>query len=269
MSKAAQRSAFILAALPSILLAVSAFLGCSSTLADQRQDTPVHRVRVVKVYPHDANAFTQGLEVEGETLYEGTGKYGGSTLRRVELSSGETKLYQKLPQNYFGEGISILNGKIYQLTWKERKCAVYEKESLKYIRYFDYSGQGWGLANDGKHLYMSDGTSSIRVVDPDTFKVIRKIRVKEGRKSIDNLNELEFFDGHLYANIWYKDYIAKIDPESGAIVAWIDCSNVYPAKTRPNVEHVLNGIAHDAESGRLFITGKRWPRLYEIEILDK
>jgi len=131
MSKAAQRSAFILAALPSILLAVSAFLGCNSTLADQRQDTPVHQVRVVKVYPHDANAFTQGLEVEGETLYEGTGKYGGSTLRRVELNSGETKLYQKLPQNYFGEGISILNGKIYQLTWKERKCAVYEKESLK------------------------------------------------------------------------------------------------------------------------------------------
>jgi len=116
---------------------------------------------------------------------------------------------------------------------------------------------------------MSDGTGSLRVVDPETFKVVRKIRVKEGRKSIDNLNELEFVDGHLYANIWYKDYIAKIDPKSGTIVAWIDCSNVYPAKTRPNVEHVLNGIAHDAESGRLFITGKRWPRLYEIEILDK
>ncbi|MEM7314257.1 MAG: glutaminyl-peptide cyclotransferase, partial [Planctomycetota bacterium] len=155
--------------------------------------------------------------------------------------------------------------RIYQLTWQEKTCVVYKKKTIKPIGKYNYRGEGWGLADDGKVLYMSDGTSSIRVLDPN-FKIKKRLRVKDGRRSVDKLNELEFFDGFLYANVWYEDVIAKIDPKTGKVVAWLDCSRVYP--TRRNREHVLNGIAHDAKSGKIYITGKNWPRLYEIKIED-
>lgn len=233
-----------------------------------RGSTPVYQVRVLKVFPHDRNAFSQGLVVEGETLFEGTGQYGKSTLRRVELSSGKVKAYQPLDANYFGEGITVIGERIYQLTWKQRTCVVYDKSTLKPLGVLNYRGEGWGITDDEKQIFMSDGTNTIRVLDPNTFKLTHKFRVKDGRRNIKNLNELEYIDGFLLANVWYEDRIAKIDPKTGAVVAWIDCSGVFPAATRPSREHVLNGIAYDKQSGRIFITGKNWPNLFEIEILD-
>ncbi len=233
-------------------------------------DAPIltQRVKVLAIFPHDASAFTQGLVVEGNTLYEGTGHYGMSQLRRVDLTTGKADKRMQLDRKYFGEGITVLGDKIYQLTWMERVCFVYDKATLNSLGSLRYPDQfeGWGLTNDGKHLYLSDGTSTIRVLDPETFQQVRRIRVKQGRRALEKLNELEFVNGEIYANVWYEDRIARIDPDSGEVLGWIDCSNVFPANQRPNREHVLNGIAHDATSGKLYVTGKNWPQLYEIEI---
>ena len=254
-----------------ISLALAFLSGCGSPgTSPTRTQAPIFQVRVVKSFPHDFNAFTQGLEIEGEKLYESTGREGFSSVRHVDLQTGEVTLKHDLPDACFGEGLTIMGDQIYQITYKNRICFVYEKDTLKKTKQFNYSGEGWGLANDGKHLFMTDKTSTISIRDPETFDVIRTLRVKDGRKSIVELNELEYFDGHIWANIWRQDKIAKIDPESGAVVAWLDCSRIFPAKNRDNPqEDVLNGIARDTDSGRLFITGKMWPKLYEIEILDK
>lgn len=241
---------------------------CACKPASPGDRTPVLQVRVVKVYEHDAQAFTQGLVVEGDALFEGTGQYGNSSLRRVNLESGEIEAQQPLHQQYFGEGITILNDRIYQLTWKRHVCVVYQKEDLKPLGIYNYPGQGWGLTDDEEFLYMSDGSSIIRVLDQD-FKVQRRIRVHDGRRPVKHLNELEFVQGYIWANIWYEDRIAKIDPETGEVVAWIDCTGVYPASQRANREFVMNGIAYDEKSERLFITGKFWPNLYEIEIVEE
>lgn len=238
--------------------------GCSTTTA-QPQSVPTYQVRVIATFPHDPKAFTQGFIADGDTFYEGTGQYGNSTLRRVDAATGQVQAYVSLDPKYFGEGIALFNDHIYQLTWKERVCFVFERESMKAIGSLPYSGQGWGLTADDQFFYMSDGTSTIRVLDPSTFKQVRRIRVRAGRRAVDQLNELEFVDGKILANIWYLDRLAQIDPQTGQVLAWIDCSHVFP--NRPNREHVLNGIAYDAQSGRLFITGKNWPKVYEIEIL--
>ena len=226
----------------------------------------VQSVTVVASYPHDAAAFTQGLVVDGGVLYEGTGHYGQSTLRRVELETGKVDKSMVLAGDYFGEGITLLGEQIFQLTWKEGVCFLYDKQTLKPTGTMRYSQEGWGLTNDGQYLYLSDGTSTIRVLDPKTLQTVRRIRVKQGRRLIDKLNELEFVEGEIYANIWYSDHIARIDPASGEVLGWIDCSQVYPAARRPDREHVLNGIAYDPVDGRLFVTGKNWPQLFEIQV---
>ncbi len=231
-----------------------------------QQSTVVQGVQVTGTYPHDPKSFSQGLVVEGETIYEGTGKYGASFLREIELSTGTITAEVPLDSRYFGEGITIFGNRIYQLTWKERTCLVYDKDSLKFLGTLQYAGEGWGLTDDEKNLYMSDGSSTIQVLDPRTMKVIKRLPVKEGRRRIEKLNELEFVEGEIYANIWYSDQIARIDPENGKVLGWIDCGSVYPGRNRPDREHVLNGIAYDAESKRLFITGKNWPKLYEIKV---
>ncbi len=241
-----------------------AAVGCSGGAA-LPQSVPTYQVRVLNVYPHDPGAFCQGLVVEGNVLYEGTGQYGNSTLRRVDLETGKVVSQVNLPQQYFGEGVALFQNRLYQLTWKERVCFVYDKQTLKAVASARYTGEGWGLAADDQVLYLSQGTSTIRVMDPRTFKEVRRMRVKDGRRYVDDINELEYVDGKLLANIWYLDKIAEIDPATGKLLAWIDCSRVNPG--RSNREHVLNGIAYDRQSGRLFITGKNWKHLYEIEIL--
>ena len=235
-------------------------------LPDAPQTAPKQGVELIVAYPHDPLAFSQGLAVEGETLFEGTGKYGSSALRQIELTTGKIEVEVPLDAKYFGEGITLIGERIYQLTWKERLCLVYDKQTLKLLGALPYAGEGWGLADDETQLYMSDGSSTIQVLEPQTLKVVKRLAVKEGRRRIDKLNELEFVDGEIYANIWYSDLIARIDPDSGSVLGWIDCSSVYPLRQRPDREHVLNGIAYDSKSGRLFVTGKNWPKLFEIRV---
>lgn len=238
--------------------------------AQPQSGLPISKVSVVASFPHDREAFTQGLAVEGETFFEGTGKYGRSSLRRVDMNTGEVEKKVLLNRNYFGEGITVLDDQIYQLTWKGKSCVVYNKADLTYVKTLPYrwarASEGWGIANDGKQLFISDGTNNIYVVDPVTLKETRRFRLKDGRRRLENINELEFVRGELLANIWYSDLIARIDPVKGELIGWIDCSNVYPANRRPDREHVLNGIAYDDKSDRLFVTGKNWPKLYEIKI---
>lgn len=245
---------------------LSLLFSACTTSAVPADKAPTKLVTVIQSFPHDANAFCQGFAVEGERVFEGTGQYGNSSLRHVDLKTGRPIVNLPLKPQYFGEGITIIGDLVYQLTWKERLCFVYDKNTLKYLKHFQYAGEGWGLTDDGKVLYMSDGTSTIRVVDPATFKVLRKIRVKNGRRTVGKLNELEFVNGKIWANVWYEDRIAEIDPASGRVTAWIDCSNVYPANSRPDREHVLNGIAFDENTKRIFVTGKNWPRVYEISV---
>lgn len=254
--------------LPTLLIFLLFHFGCSTTGVTADPLAPTKQVRVINIFDHDPAAFTQGLVVEGETIYEGTGRRGASTLRKVDLPSGTVEKQVGLPRQYFGEGITIFGDRIYQLTWEERVCVVYEKESFKALGTLPFQGVGWGITDDEKHIYMSNGSNKILVRDPQTFRVLREITVKHGRRNINNLNELEFVNGKILANIWYEDKIAEIDPATGAVTSWIDCSGVYPAATRPDREHVLNGIAYDETSGRLFITGKNWPKLYEIEIVN-
>ncbi len=221
--------------------------------------------RQIAVFPHSTSDFCQGLSIEGSTVYEGTGHYGSSLLKKYDLITGQVIAQRALHPSYFGEGITVMGDRIYQLTWKERVCLVYDKQTLQPLAQHQYSGQGWGLTNDGKHLYLSDGSAMIQVLDPETLKLIRKIPVAYGRKRQDNLNELEFIQGEIWACVWYEDRIARIDPATGKIKSWLDCSNLYPANKRDRA-HVLNGIAYDAQSRRLFVTGKYWPQIFELAL---
>ncbi len=226
----------------------------------------VTRPRVVNEFPHDPQAYCQGLVVHDGALYEGTGKYGESSLRRVTLETGEVLEQFQLDRKYFGEGIAVHGGKLYQLTWRERTAFVYDIDTLRPTgETFRYAGEGWGLTSDGTHLIMSDGTSILRFLDPKTFRVVRRITVQDGRQRIRNLNELEFVRGEIYANVWQEDYIVRISPRTGQVLGWLDLRHLYPASQRRGNDHVLNGIAYDAQADRLFVTGKNWPHLYEIE----
>lgn len=224
--------------------------------------------KVVAVYPHDPRAFTQGLVIRGGRLYEGTGQYGASTLRRVDLTTGNVEKSRSLTQEYFGEGIAVLGNKVYQITWKSGAAFVYDLDTFTVEKTFQYTGEGWGLTDDGEHLIMSDGTATIRFIDPQTFKTVRTIAVHDGDKPIDKLNELEFIDGEIWSNVWYEDRIARISPADGAILSWIDLSTLYPQSARSS-EAVLNGIAYDTAAKKLYVTGKNWPQLYQIELVRK
>lgn len=251
-------------------LAGCALLALIGTLAFPKDKGEMIRtVQVIRTITHDTQAFSQGLAIANGELYEGTGHYGQSTLRRLDLSTGKILANVPLAPQYFGEGITIMDGKIYQLTWKERVCIVYDLATLQPINTLSYGpelNEGWGLANDGKNLYLSDGTAGIRILDPQTFKQVRRIRVKSGPRPIEKLNELEFVDGELWANIWYSDRIARISPENGEVLGWIDAAHLYPLSKRPTREHVLNGIAYDPITKRLFLTGKNWPSIFEIKV---
>jgi len=203
--------------------------------------------------------------IEAGKLYEGTGLYGASTVRRVNLMSGRAEKQRALGERYFGEGIAILDGRLYQITWMNGAVVVYNLDTFEVERTMQYDGEGWGLTHDGKELIMSDGSATIRFRDPQTFAVTREIEVRDNGMPLAMLNELEYIDGEIWANIWYDDRIARISPADGKVLGFIDLSTLYPKSARGS-EAVLNGIAYDAAAKRLFVTGKNWPQLYEIEV---
>ncbi|MGA2181454.1 MAG: glutaminyl-peptide cyclotransferase [Bryobacteraceae bacterium] len=251
-------------ALPIALVATAGF--CAA--AQPGASTPEYTVRVLHVYPHDPGAFTQGLEYHDGFLYEGTGLEGHSTLRKVELETGKVLRETRLSSEYFGEGITVLHNQIFQLTWLAQKGFVYEQGTFRLLRLFRYPGEGWGLTNDGRQIYMSDGTTQIRCWDPATLRETRRINVHDGADEVAMLNELEFVRGEIYANVWRTDRIARISPADGRVLGWIDLAGLLSPMERWRTD-VLNGIAYDAAGGRLFVTGKLWPKLFQIEVVTK
>jgi glutaminyl-peptide cyclotransferase len=231
---------------------------------------PKYGYTVVRSFPHDPKAYTQGLEYRDGFLYEGTGLKGRSAVRKVELESGKVVQEEKLHPQYFGEGITIAAGKLYQVTWQDKAGFVYDAKTLKFIRNFGYFGEGWGLTHDNLGLVMSDGTNILRFLELTRFRETRRLRVMDAGAAIPKLNELEWIRGEIWANVWETDYIARISPKDGHVLGWIDLKGLLGA---PNVklgpEAVLNGIAYDAQKDRLFVTGKLWPRVFEIKIAPK
>lgn len=249
------------------MLLLTGVAGVVLAAANRETKPPVAGIRVKSEYPHDSKAFTQGLIVHAGVMYEGTGQKGESSLRKVDFKTGRVEQQMNLDRQYFGEGIAVLDGKIYQLTWQNRTVFVYDLETMQYLKSIRYAGEGWGLTTDGKLLIMSDGSSTLKIIDPESFATVKRIPVKANRSPVNDLNELEYIDGEIWANVWYSDRIARIDPATGDVLGWIDLSSLYPVRQRPSREHVLNGIAYDAESKRIFVTGKNWPKLFEIEVV--
>jgi len=247
-----------------IILVVAVALVIGSVILVLLNNRPPYEV--VKVYPHDENAFTQGLVIEQGVLYEGTGLYGNSTLRRVDLETGNVLQSYALPNEFFGEGITVFGDKIIQLTWQNQKGFVYDKHSFELLQEFSYPTEGWGITHNGSQLIMSDGTANLYFLDPETFQKVGQVEVRDGNASVTHLNELEYINGEVYANIWLTDKIAIINPQTGQVKAWIDLTGIYTQENNdPN--SVLNGIAYDAEGDRLFVTGKLWSQLFEIELI--
>lgn len=224
--------------------------------------------RVVNSYPHDPQAFTQGLVIDDGVLYEGTGLEGRSTLRTVNLESGAVLKRYDLPATVFGEGITVLGDRIFQLTWQSGIGYVYRKSDFSLLQTWNYAHEGWGITDDDTRLIVSDGTATIRFLDPATLQTTSQITVSDERGLVTNLNELEYIRGEIYANIWQTDRIARIDPASGKVLGWLDLSGLLPTEDRQQQVDVLNGIAYDAANDRLFVTGKWWPKLFEIEPVE-
>jgi glutamine cyclotransferase len=260
-----------------VLLLSLATLGCqanpsanqSGKKIDGKQPTPIYGYEIVHVWPHDREAFTQGLVFNDGKLLESTGEVGRSSLRRVELETGKVLQKVEVPPPYFAEGITLLKGKIYQLTWQHQLGLVYDAWTFEKIGQFNYQGEGWGVANDGQSLILSDGSSHIRFLDPDNFQVRKTIAVFDGSQPVSEINELEYIHGEIYANIWHADRIARIDPQTGHVVGWINLAGLLSPGEVQDEEAVLNGIAYDEASGRIFVTGKLWPKLFEIRVIRK
>jgi glutaminyl-peptide cyclotransferase len=223
---------------------------------------------VVHTYPHDHDAFTQGLQFVDGVFYEGTGLNGRSSIRKVKIETGEVLQKRDVPEAYFGEGITVRGNELFQLTWQSNVGFVYDRQTFAPKRQFKYTGEGWGLTQDRTTLVMSDGTEYLRFVDPATFTEKRRVRVMAAGAPLKNLNELEYVKGEIFANVWQTDYIARIDPSSGKVNGYIDLRGLLSAREREATD-VLNGIAYDEASDRLFVTGKLWPRVFEIRITRK
>ncbi|HEX5748650.1 MAG TPA: glutaminyl-peptide cyclotransferase [Archangium sp.] len=231
--------------------------------------TPVFGFDVVQSWPHDPNAFTQGLVYRDGKLYEGTGLNGLSSLREVELETGAVLRRRELERQYFGEGIALFKGRIYQLTWRSHVGFIYDAATFQQVGRFEYPTEGWGLTDDGTSLIMSDGSSTVRFLDPATLAVQRSIRVTDNGREISQLNELEFIKGELYANVYLTNDIVRIDPATGKVTGWLNLTGLLPPQDRTGTEDVLNGIAYDAARDRLLVTGKRWPRLFHIRLVPR
>ncbi len=242
------------------LAAVFLVLAASPTFA-------ADRYRVVHTYPHDPQAYTQGLLYENGHVYESTGLNGRSSLRMDDLETGRVPQRADVPDKYFAEGLASWGSTLVQLTWQSHIALVYDRFSFRLLRTFDYEGEGWGLTQDGKNLIMSDGTATLRFLDPRTFREVRRIVVTDQDAAVPMLNELEYVSGEIYANVWHTDRIARISPATGRVLGWIDLAGLLPANERSDPEAVLNGIAYDAAHNRLFVTGKLWPKLFEIKVV--
>jgi glutamine cyclotransferase len=221
---------------------------------------------VVNTWPHSREAYTQGLIFHEGKLIESTGREGRSSVRRVDLETGDILQKVSLPSEYFGEGLTLLNGKIYQLTWQHQKGFIYDPVTFQKIGEFNYHGEGWGLTHDGQSLILSDGTNRLRYIDPSTFQVKKILTVTDRGAAVSRLNELEYAKGEILANVWGADRIARIDPKSGQVLGWIDLTGLLPKGEVSDGDAVLNGIAYDEATGRLVVTGKLWPKLFEIRL---
>jgi glutaminyl-peptide cyclotransferase len=247
----------------------------SNNAATTPANVPVDTFEIVKAYKHDGDAFTQGLVIYNGFFYESDGEYGESNVRKVEVETGKVLQKQTVAEDYFAEGLTILNDRVYQITWQEQTAFQYDL-NLKLIKEFRYSGEGWGLTNDGTNLIMSDGTHVIRFINPENFETIRTIVVNDEKgRPLMKLNELEYVKGEIWANIWHSEsigkpnHIARINPADGKLLGWIDLQGVSPDDVKRDSENVLNGIAYDAGSDRIFVTGKKWKNLFEIRVKPK
>ena len=266
-TKPSGKTLFVVSAVALCLVALGYFIFARNSIAAPRNRLSKYSYEVVNTYPHDKNAFCQGLDFDGKMLFESTGKYGKSSVRHVNLKTGKIEKQLQLDKRLFGEGLTLFDDKAIQLTWKRGIAYVYDSQTLKPLRFFRYSGEGWGLTHDGTNLILSDGTDRLRFLNPESFVLLKTIRVKDGGKSIHRLNELEFYKGKILANIWHSTKIAVIETETGNVEGWIDLSALVDKSLAP--EAVLNGIAYEDESDRLFVTGKNWPKLFEIRLHKK
>ena len=240
--------------------------GDRETHFTEQSPVPVYGYKIINSYPHDKAAYTQGLVYDGQNLYESTGLYGNSTVRQVELETGKIQQSYSMPVEYFGEGMTIWKNRLIQLTWKSMRGFVYNKSDFKQIRDFYYEREGWGITSDGLRLIMSDGSDTLYFVNPDTFTGDGSIRVKDSGKPVSNLNELEYINGSILANIYFDNKIAIISPETGEVTGWIDLQGLTAREKNLSKVDVLNGIAYNPKNDTLLVTGKLWPELFEIEI---
>jgi glutamine cyclotransferase len=251
-------------ALPLHLACLLAF--CAATIAPAQ---PADTYQVVRSYPHDAHAFTQGLVYLDGHLYESTGLKGQSSLRMEDLETGKIDRFLEVPDKYFAEGLTNWGSALIQLTWQSHIALVYDRSTFHLLHTLPYPGEGWGLTQDGKSIIFSDGSASLRFLDPETFHELRRITVRDHGRPVTQLNELEYIHGEIYANIWYSDRIARISPATGRVLGWIDLTGLLPKADRPSPGAVLNGIAYDQAHDRLFVTGKLWPRIFEIKVVPR
>ena len=250
-----------------LTLPLIAFAACSCRDSEHFGSTSSYTFRVVKTYAHDPCAFTQGLVFENGIMYEGTGLCGHSTLRKVDIASGSILQIREIPNEFFGEGITIQGDRIIQLTYKSRVGFVYQKEDFQLLQTFNYSTEGWGITSDGKRLIISDGTATLYFLSPDTFEEIGRIEVRDDGIAVNRLNELEYVKGEVYANVWPTERIARIDPRTGRVIGWKQLQGLLSLLGESQEIDVLNGIAYDSVGDRLFVTGKFWPKLFEIKLV--
>lgn len=250
-----------------LVVVLLAALGASAAAGGPPGPTAAPHLGVVVLnrFPHDPGAFTQGLACVDGDLLEGTGRYGHSTIRRVELETGRVLQQRELSPNLFGEGVALWRERIVQLTWKAGQGLIRDRDTLAIVDRFSYSGEGWGITADERHWILSDGSSTLRFLDPETRREVRRIRVHDGDRPIERLNELEYIHGEIWANIWHRDQLVRVAPADGRVLGYVDLDGLWPRGERGSGEAVLNGIAYDADRDRLFVTGKYCPALFEIK----
>ena len=250
-----------------VVLTAAILVACAPVTMAQRKPAPVQSYKIIATFPHDTSSFTQGLVFADGQMYESTGLNGESTLRRVDVTTGKTLQRIDVPSEYFAEGLALVGDELLQLTWQHKLGFVYDRATFKRKRTFSYPTEGWGIAYDGASLLvMSDGSDTLTFLDPKRFEPGKKLRVVDAGRPVANLNELEWIEGEIWANVWMTDRIARISPKTGEINAWIDLSTLYPRSQRMPPADELNGIAYDKATRRVFVTGKKWPRLYQIAI---